>query len=280
MWNSCAGIWEVPFVRYSYDVPGIANERGMSEEEAGRVVRYEAFEQEAGKFVQGKIAVAHNQNDNAETMLHHLIRGSHLTGLAGIAPVRGRIIRPLLCVGREEIEAYLRERGQEYRTDATNFETVYTRNRIRHEILPILQEINPSAISHMVRTADVLRETCEYLDMQAGALAEQAVVYEENEAMIQGEKLREVPALLQNQALYQALAGCPGTERIYRRSMSRSCVSCLDVRLENTSVCPMAYMPSGTMKECGLGRAGILRKKKRKRQESPLWKRRDFPSAS
>lgn len=81
---------EVPFVRYSYDVPGIANERGMSEEEAGRVVRYEAFEQEAGKFVQGKIAVAHNQNDNAETMLHHLIRGSHLTGLAGIAPVRGK----------------------------------------------------------------------------------------------------------------------------------------------------------------------------------------------
>lgn len=204
---------EIPFIQYSYDVPQIAKERGMSEEETGRMLRYEAFEMEAGKFPRGKIAVAHNQNDSAETMLHHMIRGSHLAGLAGIAPVRGRIIRPLLCMSREEIEAYLRERNQDYRTDATNFETVYTRNRIRHEILPILQEINPSAISHMVRMGDALRETQEYLNRQAGFLGELVVTYGENEAWIETGKLTEIPGLLRNLVLYQTLAGLAGSRK-------------------------------------------------------------------
>ena len=204
---------EIPFIQYSYDVPQIAKERGMSEEEAGRALRYEAFELEAGKFSQGKIAVAHNQNDSAETILHHMIRGSHLAGIAGIAPVRGRIIRPLLGVSREEIEAYLRELGQDYRMDATNFETVYTRNRIRHEVLPILQEINPSAISHMVRTGDALRETWEYLSRQAEFLGELVVTYGENEALIETEKLTEIPGLLRNLVLYQTLAALAGSRK-------------------------------------------------------------------
>lgn len=196
---------EIPFIQYDYDVPRIAKEQGMSEEEAGRMLRYGAFEKEAEKYLQGKISVAHNQNDNAETILHHLIRGSHLRGLTGIPPVRGKIIRPLLCISREEIEAYLQEKNQNYRTDATNFETIYTRNRIRHEVLPVLKDINPSAVSHVVRTAEALRETQEYLDMQAGALTEQTVHFEGNEAWIETEKLKPVPNLLRNQVLYQSL---------------------------------------------------------------------------
>lgn len=196
---------KIPFIQYNYNVPQIAKERGTSEEEAGRMLRYEVFGKEAEKFLQGKISVAHNQNDNAETMLHHLIRGSHLRGLTGIPPVRGKIIRPLLCVSREEIEAYLQEKKQDYRTDATNFETVYTRNRIRHEVLPVLEEINPSAVSHMVRTAEALRETQEYLDIQAEILAEQTVHFKGSEALIETEKLKSVPNLLRNQVLYQCL---------------------------------------------------------------------------
>lgn len=195
----------IPFIQYDYDVPQIAKERGMSEEETGRMLRYEAFEKEAERCVQGKISVAHNQNDNAETMLHHLIRGSHLRGLTGIPPVRGRIIRPLLCVSRKEIEAYLREKNQDYRTDATNFETIYTRNRIRHEVLPVLEEINPSAVSHMVRTAEALQEAQEYLDMQVGMLTRQTVHFEGREVLIETEKLKSVPNLLRTQVLYESL---------------------------------------------------------------------------
>ena len=95
-------------------VPAYAAEHGLSEEEAGRILRYQVLEKEAGKWEQElpagsrvKIALAHHRDDNAETILHHLLRGSGLTGLAGIRPVQGRRIRPLLCVGREEIRAYL-----------------------------------------------------------------------------------------------------------------------------------------------------------------------------
>ena len=104
-------------------------------------------------FGANKIAVAHNRNDCAETMLFHLARGSGLRGLKGISPVRGEVIRPLLCVGRKEIEAYLREMGQGYCHDKTNEEVEYARNRIRHQVLPALEEVNSQAVEHMGQAA-------------------------------------------------------------------------------------------------------------------------------
>lgn len=170
----------------------------------------------------------------------------------------------------------MRERGQEYRTDATNFETVYTRNRIRHEILPILQEINPSAISHMVRTADVLRETCEYLDMQAGALAEQAVVYEENEAMIQGEKLREVPALAAKSGAVSGACRLSGN----RKDISEVHVAELR-KLFGRQVGKHICLPYGLYavrdyEGVRIGTRRDLRKKKGNGGKPAFWKRRVF----
>ncbi|MCR4845259.1 MAG: tRNA lysidine(34) synthetase TilS [Eubacterium sp.] len=142
------------------DVPALAKELHMSEEEAGRHIRYEAFEElatqlgESGKAVVGnknavKIAVAHNKNDLAETVIYNMIRGSSLQGIAGIRPVRGRIIRPLLMTKRTEIENYLSGLGQGFITDSTNLKTDYTRNRIRLEVLPILEELNDGAVDHL-----------------------------------------------------------------------------------------------------------------------------------
>ena len=127
---------KVPFFLVKKDVPRYAAARHLSLEEAGRQIRYQAF-REAAKKLNGrgavKIAVAHNANDRAETMLFHLFRGTGLTGLGSIRPVRDGIIRPLLGLQRTEIEAYLEEEGRAYCKDKTNEEDTYTRNRIRRQ---------------------------------------------------------------------------------------------------------------------------------------------------
>lgn len=139
----------------------------ISEEEAGRRTRYEAFEKAAKEWGATKIAVAHNSNDRSETQLFHLFRGSGIRGLASILPVRDRIIRPLLCLERWEIEKFLQQRGIVYCKDATNEEDDYTRNRIRHHILPYAeQNIVKGCVAHMNQTAELLAETEDYLELQ------------------------------------------------------------------------------------------------------------------
>ena len=138
-----------------------------SEEEAGRRTRYEAFDKAAEEWGATKIAVAHNSNDRSETQLFHLFRGSGIRGLASILPVRGRIIRPILCLERWEIEDFLTQQGIFYCKDATNDEDDYTRNRIRHHILPYAeQNIARGCVAHMNQTAELLAETEEYLELQ------------------------------------------------------------------------------------------------------------------
>ena len=166
---------KIPFYLEKVDMDSYAKKHGLSPEEAGRQLRYAVFEEAAGKYCQGnqtyKIAVAHNANDRAETMLFHVFRGSGLKGLRSIQPVRGHIIRPVLCLERDEIERYLAERHIEYRHDSTNEEDEYTRNKIRHHILPYAeQEICSGAVAHMGELADILAETESYLEKQTKLL--------------------------------------------------------------------------------------------------------------
>ena len=157
----------VPFFLREVNVGELAAREKCSLEEAGRMVRYRAFREVAESLCADRIAVAHTANDRAETMLFHLFRGSGVKGLCGIPPRREEIIRPLLCLERSEIESYLAGRGIPYRLDSTNEEDAYTRNRIRHHILPIAeQEVSAGAVAHMLRTADMLSELEEYLGQQ------------------------------------------------------------------------------------------------------------------
>ena len=136
----------------------------MTEEEAGRKARYEAFEEVLKECGGGVIAVAHHQNDVAESLLMNLLRGSGLHGGGSIRPVRDNIIRPLLCVTRKEIEAYLEEKGQEYCHDATNDENTHTRNVIRNIILPTMEElVNAQAIDHLCRAASDFTKADDYV---------------------------------------------------------------------------------------------------------------------
>ncbi len=167
---------EVPFSVFHYHVPEIARERKISLEEAGRELRREAFKkaiediESSGKKI---IALAHHENDNAETILHNLLRGSGAAGLGGIRPVsgeNGEYIRPLLFLKRAEIEEYLRIQGISWITDSTNEETEYTRNKIRHQIIPVMEEINPRAVTCIGRAAENMWKIEEYLQEQTDIL--------------------------------------------------------------------------------------------------------------
>lgn len=157
----------VPCIVYREDVKQLAKERKQSTEEAGRMLRRELFEKTLQMQGGGKVALAHHKNDNAETLILNLARGSGLKGLGGMRPVAGHFIRPLLCVERSEIESYLEERGIAYCTDETNHEDDYARNRIRHHMIPYMeQEINRKTVSHMERTMEQLREVQDYLESE------------------------------------------------------------------------------------------------------------------
>ena len=186
--NLCKKL-EVPYFYRKVNMNGHAVENGLSPEEAGRQLRYQAFEEvleaekDAGSI--GKIAVAHNRNDRAETMLFHLFRGSGLRGLAGIRPIRGQIIRPLLCLDRAEIESYLKERDIAFCSDSTNEEDTYTRNKIRHHMISYAEtQINGNAVDHMNAAADILAETDDYVQRQTHAAYEKCLIHSEKDCEI------------------------------------------------------------------------------------------------
>lgn len=164
--------FNIPFTLVECDVEELADRKHISTEEAGRNVRYEAFyrtlELCRGER-NGKIAIAHNKNDCCETFLFNLFRGSSLKGLSGIQPVRDRIIRPLLCLERGEIEEFLNKNGIRYCIDSTNLEDNYTRNKIRHHILDTaVQEISPAAVLHISDACCRISEAYSLIDDMTG----------------------------------------------------------------------------------------------------------------
>lgn len=157
----------VEFEQADADIPEMVRDSGMSEEEAGRKARYQAFYDAALRKKANKIAVAHNLNDNSETILFHLFRGTGIKGLTGIPVRREMIVRPLLCCTRREIEEYLCSIGAEYRTDATNNITEYSRNKIRLEVLPYIREnINRRAEYNIVNAAEHLEEISDFMNKE------------------------------------------------------------------------------------------------------------------
>ena len=167
--------YNIPLKLYRENVPAKAKELSMTIEEAGRYLRYEAFDKELKEEGADAIAVAHHLNDQAETVLFNMARGSGIKGISGISPSRGRIIRPLLSVSRTCIEAYLNDIGQTYCVDSTNFDTTYSRNGIRAVVVPELERIVNGAAEHIACVADELREADEYIGMAADRVYGEAV---------------------------------------------------------------------------------------------------------
>jgi tRNA(Ile)-lysidine synthase len=147
------------FVPDRADVAGEARRNGWNLEDAARRLRYQFFASSAASHGLGRVAVAHTANDQAETLLAHLLRGTGPPGLAGIYPVAGPIIRPLLDIGRDELREYLLRLNQPWREDPTNQDTSRTRARIRHKLLPLLQcEFDSASVTRLARLANLARE--------------------------------------------------------------------------------------------------------------------------
>lgn len=150
-----------------------ARAQGISVEEAGRTARYRELQRAAREWKQEApgsvlVAVAHHGDDNAETILHNLFRGSGLKGLGGILPVRGNIIRPLLWAARVAVLAYLKEEKLDYVEDSTNQENDYTRNRIRNHILPLIEEeVNSRAVKNILQAGERMAKTNRFLETLA-----------------------------------------------------------------------------------------------------------------
>lgn len=159
----------------SGDVAGQARLRGAGIEETARDMRYAFLRQAAAEAGADLIATAHTASDNVETILFHLARGSGLRGLGGILPRREEIIRPLLTVTRREVEDYLFHHCLPHMEDSSNFNDDYTRNRIRHQVLPVLEEISPGFLARMADTAALLRADEACLTGLARELADRAV---------------------------------------------------------------------------------------------------------
>lgn len=205
------------------DTPAAAREQKQTLEEAARVLRYAWFNELLTGGHADAVATAHTLDDQAETVLHRLLRGAWTEGLGGIHPIvecpHGVILRPLLGVRRAEIEAWLRGLGQAWREDATNAETVFTRNRIRHDLLPRLREFNPRVAEQLAHMAELARDEEAWWDAELRRLLPQMLLPgrpvrgggrsvstrpDEGSVGMELERLRALPAALRRRVLRAA----------------------------------------------------------------------------
>lgn len=198
--------WEVPFFLKRVSVPGERARTGESEEECARRLRY-AFLQAQAQRQGARLATAHTADDNLETILLNLVRGTGLRGLCGIPPVRGRIIRPLLFVERREVEEYCAVHGLSYVTDSTNLCNLYTRNRIRAQVTPVLKALNPSLLSVVSRMTRLLGAEESLLQEQA----REGLAAARREDGLDAAVLLRLPAPLRYRALAMAAGEAGGS---------------------------------------------------------------------
>ncbi|MDE5782666.1 MAG: tRNA lysidine(34) synthetase TilS [Lachnospiraceae bacterium] len=205
---SSMGIW---FRAYRYDVPSLAEKNGLSEEEMGRNIRYNVFEKVREEVGASKIAVAHNSNDSVETILYNMCRGTGIKGVCGIPPVRGNVIRPIMCCSRNEIEEYLNTRNIRYKIDSTNLKGEYTRNKIRLELIPYISEnINTRSQEHILNLAEQLSSIEKYINNESEKAYLQSVGEIEDEIRIDTGLLKQYPDIIRQEVIRRCIERIAG----------------------------------------------------------------------
>ena len=219
------------FQSYHVNIPMIAKNGNMSEEEAGRQERYRIFREEAKCYPDAKIAVAHHMDDQAETVLMHLMRGTGLAGLVGMNPVNGDIIRPLLCVTRQDIEDFLEKEGQGFITDSTNLDDDYTRNKVRNILIPLMKDIfNPNVTQSLCAASldaakiesHIEKETCQAID--------EYVVYGKEDAVIEHlEEFLKLDICIRERVYRNVLFRLSGKHKNIRNIQQNYCIYFVNV---------------------------------------------------
>lgn len=191
------------FVLERVDVPARAGRTGESVQEAARALRYAALARVKERFGASRIAVGHTQSDQAETVLLQLLRGAGARGLSGIPPVRGEIVRPLLCVGRRETEGYCRAAGIDWLEDPSNRSPKYLRSRVRFELMPLLESLRPGVEARLAAAAEILRDEDRYLEEQVAKALEGRLrpAPEGGGLAVEGEALARMPVAIARRAV-------------------------------------------------------------------------------
>ena len=207
-----AELYQVPFLEYTCSVPDYAEENKLGIEEAARTLRYKALKEEALRWQaesdrKTKIALAHHMDDQAETILFHLIRGAGFSGISGmkaeelLSEAGITLLRPLLSLRKDEILKRLEELGIPYREDSTNRDKSYARNYLRLEILPALEKINAGAVKHLLEAAELFSETEAYFQEKATEWIER---YGERKESSRGKCISlSIPQLKKENALFR-----------------------------------------------------------------------------
>lgn len=220
---------KVPCFVKQVDVKEIAKSEKRGLEETGRKVRYAFFDEIQEKVGANKIAIAHNQNDHAETIIMNILRGTSTKGLIGIEKIKGKYIRPLLSTQRLEIEEYLRENQMVARHDESNDDNAYTRNKIRNIVLPYIQkEFNPNIVETLERLSSLAKEQEDYLNRQTELIYEKICISEkENEIILHLKKFNELEKLVQKRVILYAIERLFGTtkgiEKIHMEDIVKLC---------------------------------------------------------
>ena len=212
------------------EVEQIEYNKKRGTEVAGRNARYDFFEVILQKTGSNKIAIAHNKNDKIETIIMHLLRGSGLSGLKGIEPIRdNKYIRPLIECERQEIEQYCEENELNPRIDKTNFENEYTRNKIRNIVIPyIKQEFNPNILQTLSRLSDVATEESDYVDKQTQKIYQQILMERTNKQIVLNLKeFNKQEKVIKNRLILlstkQLMGSTQGIEKIHIEDIIKLC---------------------------------------------------------
>ena len=226
--NFCKNIG-VEFYSKSIDVKKIANNNKIGLEEAGRIARYDFFEEVANLTKANKIAIAHNKNDNVETIIMHALRGSGTYGLHGIKAKNGKYIRPLIDCDRTEIEDYCKDNNIEARIDKTNFENTYTRNKIRNVIIPYIKnEFNPNIVETIIRLSDLIKIQDNFIDAEVKkAYANTVLQEDENEIILNLKKFNNQNQVIKSRLVLYTITrlfgSSKGIEKIHIEDIVHLC---------------------------------------------------------
>lgn len=236
---------DIPIFIKKADIRQLAKEKNKGQEEMGRFVRYEFFDEVAKKTESNKIAIAHNSNDNAETIIMNILRGTGIDGLKGIEVIReGRIIRPLIEIQREEIEEYCEKSNLNPRIDKTNNENDYTRNKIRNICIPyIKKEFNPNIIANMNRIGEIAREEISLIDELVKNAFDNVVIDQDDKQIIFSlEEFNKLHLVIKKKLILYTINKVCGTTRDIQKIHIEDIIKMLQNNIGNKYLSPKKYI--------------------------------------
>ena len=231
---------QIEFYSKSIDVQKIANNNKIGTEEAGRIERYKFFDEIMEKTGSNKIAIAHNKNDNAETIIMNILRGTGTAGLKGIEAKRGKYIRPLIKCERKEIEAYCEKENLNPRIDKTNFENTYTRNKIRNIVIPYVEkEFNPNIINTLGRLSEIITDEEEYIEKQVENIYKELVLEENKKEIVLDLKgFNSQEKVIKSRIILYTIAGLFGTSKGIEKIHIEDIIKLCDNNIGNKFLTP------------------------------------------